>query len=233
MYYCESDSSPGPSHGDILQLDTESRGSDSSINLQIPPSDPESSMHGSDDSDEELGDADDPVSQIWWKDDSDSESGDSASVENRELIPEGDDDPNERFFQLPGSLKDLRKQLLGDYVRPPEPPKHSSIRELTQSEIVSLQHYVAWRKSNGTRYAYKLHADVLSRASNVEVLSQYQVKKLAQDLTEFVPCMVDMCPRSCIAYTGEYESLKECPYIPPGKGVCNEKRYHNPTSTGR
>ena len=143
MYYCESDSSPGPSH-DILQLDTESRGSDSSINLQIPPSDPESSMHGSDDSDEELGDADDPVSKIWWKDN--SKSGDSASVKNQDLIPEGDEDPNKSFFQLSGSLKDLRKQLLGDYVQPPEPPKHSSIPELTVSEIISLQHYMAWRK---------------------------------------------------------------------------------------
>ena len=87
-YYCESDSSPGPSHN-IPQLDTESRsmsGSDSSLNPlhQIPQSDAESSsMCGSYDtisSDEELGDADDPVSKIWWKDN--SKSGDSASVEN-------------------------------------------------------------------------------------------------------------------------------------------------------
>ena len=238
MYY-ESDSSPC-SPLDIPQLDTESRsmcGSDSSVDPlhQNSQSDPESSsMCGSDDttsSDEDSEDADDPVSKIWWRDD--SESGASASVENQDLIPEGDEDPNERFFQLPGSLKDLRKQLLGDYVRPTEPPKHSCIRELTAPEIISLQHYVAWRKSNGTVYAYKLHADVLSRASNVEVLSQHQVKKLAQDLTEFVPCMIDMCPRSCIAYTGAYESLSECPYIHPGKGVCNEKRFHKPTSSGR
>ena len=151
-YYCESDSSPGPSHN-IPQLDTESRsmsGSDSFLNPlhQIPQSDAESSsMCGSYDtisSDEELGDADDPVSKIWWKDN--SKSGDSASVKNQDLIPEGDEDPNKSFFQLSGSLKDLRKQLLGDYVQPPEPPKHSSIPELTVSEIISLQHYMAWWK---------------------------------------------------------------------------------------
>jgi hypothetical protein len=212
---CGSDSSPGPGPlRQINQLDPESSG-----------------MCGSDDSDEDFGDADDPVSKIWWKDDSESED----SVETQDLIPEGNEDPNETFFQLPESLKDLRKQLLGEYVRPTEPPKHSSIRprELTASETISLQHYVAWTKSNGTLYGYKLHADVLTRATNIEVLSRYQVKKLAQDLTEFVPCMVDMCPRSCIAYTGAYESLLECPYIHPGKGVCNEKRFHGPTSSGR
>jgi len=40
----------------------------------------------------------------------------------------------------------------------------------------------------------QLHADVLTRVSNMEVLSQYHVKKFAQDLTKFVPHMVDMCP---------------------------------------
>ncbi|KIM35113.1 hypothetical protein M413DRAFT_79727, partial [Hebeloma cylindrosporum] len=153
------------------------------------------------------------------------------------MEPDGQDpatqDPNESFFQLPSSLTDLRKQLLGDYVLPPEPPQHSGVRALTVSETISLQHYVAWRKSNGTLYAYNLHAGVLSRASNVEVLSQYNAKKLAQELTGFVPCMVDMCPRSCIAYTGPYDLLSECPYIHSGKGVCKEPRYREPTSSGR
>lgn len=210
--YCESDSSP-PRH-----LDPESN-----------------SMYGSDDSheDSDLGTVDDLVSKLWWQDNPDSDSEElEMPVDLDELDPTVPDS-NEGFFQLPDSLKDLRKQLLGEYVLPTEPPQYSGVRELTASETISLQHYVAWRKSNGTHYAYNLHADVLSRASNVEVLSRHQVKKLAQDLTEFVPRMVDMCPRSCIAYTGAYENLLECPYIHAGKGVCNEKRFHEPTSSGR
>jgi len=201
-----------------------------------------SSICGSDDSQyEELGNTDDLASKLWWRDDLDSEDelvtsdseGDDSEMDlggqGPGAVPDPNEDPNEGFFRLPESLKDLRKQLLGEYVLPAQQPsRRSGVRELTTPEIISLQHYVAWSKSNGTIYAYKIHAGVLTRASGVEILSLHNAKKLAQDLTEFVPRMVDMCPRSCIAYTGPYESLLECPYIHAGKGVCNEKRYREP-----
>ena len=186
---------------------------------------------------------DDLASELWWQfEDEDSSASerklDSDSEDNMDLdgLDPTVQDINYSFFQLPDTLTDLRKQLLGSYILPTEPPQRSGgVRSLTTSETISLQHYVAWRKSNGTLYAYKLHADVLARASNMEVLDQYNAKKLAQDLTGFVPRMVDMCPRSCIAYTGTYESLEKCPYTHTGtgKGVCNEKRYHEPTRSGR
>jgi len=90
---------------------------------------------------------------------------------------------------------------------------------------------VAWRKSNRTVFAYKLHANILAMASKLEILSQHHAKMLAQILMEFVPRMVDMCPRSCIVYTGVYESLEKCPYV-HGKDICNEQCYHDPTSSG-
>ena len=52
------------------------------------------------------------------------------------------------------------------------------------------------------------------------------------NITGFVPRMVNMCPRSCIAYTGAYELLEKCPYIPTGKAIYNEKRYREPTLSG-
>jgi len=145
-------------------------------------------------------------------------------------------DINYSFFQLPDTLTDLWKQLLGGHILPTELPQCSGgVCSLTTSETISLQHYVAWRKSNGTLYAYKLHADVLVRASNIEVLDQYNAKKLVQDLTGFVPHMVDMCLQSCITYTGTYKSLEKCSYIYTGTGkwICNEKHYHEPTRSGR
>lgn len=240
MQHCELESKSDSSESSPFHI-SESKLDPESSNMCGSDSDGSSSRYDSEL--EDSGNTDDLVSRLWWQDDSDSggkedefkflegdemDSGDSGLEQDPTV-----QDPNEGFFQLPESLKDLQKQLLGEYVLPTEPARRSGVRALTTSETISLQHYVAWRKSNGTLYAYKLHADVLARGSNIEVLSRYHVKKLAQDLTEFVPCMVDMCPRSCIAYTGAYESLLECPYIHTGKGVCNEKRFHETKSSGR
>ena len=194
-------------------------------------------------SDGQVGRTDSLTSEIWWQDGGNSDSSQEilSAVSDEETGPnvERAQDINNSFFQLPDSLTDLRKQLLGGYVLQTEPPLFHGIRALTTSEAVSLQHFVAWRKSNGTLLAYTLHADVLGRASNTVILSHHNAKKLAQNLTEFVPRMVDMCPRGCIAYTGAYELMKKCPYIHTGKGTdrrvgtCNEMRYHKPTPTGR
>jgi len=43
------------------------------------------------------------------------------------------------------------------------------------------------------------------------------VKKLAVKLTDFQPVKVDICPQSCIAYTGEHEDITSCPHIQEGK----------------
>ena len=147
------------------------------------------------------GHTDNLACELWWQGLGDGDlacnSGSNVSekwpdLEDNNMDLDSDSDgldpavqnPNYSFFQLPDTLTDLQKQLLGDYVLPTEPPQcSSSVRSLTASETTSLQHYVAWRKSNGTLYAYKLHANVLAKASNMEILSQKNAKKLAQDLT--------------------------------------------------
>jgi hypothetical protein len=125
-----------------------------------------------------------------------------------------DDEEDEIYFQLPSSLEELKTKLLRGYRTPAEPPATVSMpRELTPSEMRTLKHYVAWKKSNGTVLAYKLHAQVLQSETGTEILSIYSAQKLAEDLTELKPKKVDICPNSCIAYTGEFAELESCPFI--------------------
>ncbi|KAF8989394.1 hypothetical protein BDQ17DRAFT_1217223, partial [Cyathus striatus] len=126
---------------------------------------------------------------------------------------------------VPQVVKDLQAELLGDYVCPPCPEDIPMKRSLTDDEKLSLQLYIAWKQSNGTVKAYALHAAVLLNATNIEILSLHQVRNLARELTLFKATQKDMCPRSCIAYTGLYKDLKACPYIHKKHGKCNEPRY--------
>lgn len=197
---------------------------------------------------------DDPLSRLWWKNDSAEsiETGNASEVNfNMGLMESSDDSesdniPEDRsdgpdtfypisdheFLQVPSSLKSLRERLLGDYRCPESQPElPPCFRQLTLSEIYSLQHYSTWVRTNGTVEAYRLHAEVLACASKTVILSLREVKKLAQSLTDFKPRKVDMCPRSCIAYTGDYKMLTHCPYVSSGKNsACNEPRYRPLTS---
>ncbi|EGO05145.1 hypothetical protein SERLA73DRAFT_38022, partial [Serpula lacrymans var. lacrymans S7.3] len=85
--------------------------------------------------------------------------------------------------------------------------------------------YIAWKKSNGTVKAYELHAQVLQQATQLEILSLYAVQKLAGSLSKVAPERFDMCPRSCIAYTGDFKDLQACPHILKGQTTCGEKHY--------
>ena len=132
---------------------------------------------------------------------------------------------SETYFNLPSSLEELKTKLLRGYSTPAEcPDTISAPKELTSSEMLSLKHYIAWKKSNGTVLAYRLHAQILQSATDVEILTLHSVKKLAATLADFEPEKVDMCPKSCIAYTGEFEDMEFCPYVRAGK-QCGEPRY--------
>ena len=130
------------------------------------------------------------------------------------------------FFNIPESLKTLKDELIQDYRLPSEPESMSLRRQpLSNSQIASLKHYIAWNKSNGTVKAYELHKTVLESVSGIPILSLHTVRKLAQSITEFIPTKVDMCPNSCIAYTGKYQNLTKCPFVHHKKGLCGAERY--------
>jgi hypothetical protein len=115
-----------------------------------------------------------------------------------------DNDTNAAYAEdLPDFVKRLQEQLLAGYT----PPNHPSVDDprgytLTESEEHSLRHYIAWVDSCGTVKAYNLHAAVLQDAAKIEILTLYKVQKLAMKLLGLSSQMVDMCPKSCMAFTG-------------------------------
>lgn len=81
--------------------------------------------------------------------------------------------------------------------------------------------------SNGTVLAYNKHREVLEGATGVSILSLYLVRKLAKSLTGFHPDKIDMCPSSCIAYTGPYKDLTHCPYKLGSGQICGKPQYRD------
>jgi hypothetical protein len=111
----------------------------------------------------------------------------------------GSDDPSEGDFYASHTLQALRDKLLGDYAIPSAPPASASPPcALAKSEMLSLKHYVAWQKSNGTVQAYKLHARVLEDATEEKILTLYSARKLATHLTQMCPMQVDIFPQAVI-----------------------------------
>ena len=160
-----------------------------------------------------------------------SESGESSSIspELHDFLDDADSDINAEFFETPDVLNKLRDQLLGGYKPsaecPPDIKTGMDIDELSLDEKISLEHFIAWKKSNGTVKAYNMHAKVLATHTGATILTLYQARKLAVKLTGFHATKADICPKSCIAYTGKYEHLDKCPYKPSSGPVCNTPRY--------
>jgi hypothetical protein len=150
--------------------------------------------------------------------------GDNEDLNNH---MDSEEEEDEYVMPLPTSLLSLREELLGGYKCPLTAPDMDPIQQvLTPSQELSLKHYVAWKKSNGTVQAFNLHADVLKEASGLEILSIYSCRQLAAKLTELKPEKVDVCPNNCIAYTGQFKEMTSCPYKRPGEGkVCGLQRY--------
>ena len=90
-------------------------------------------------------------------------------------------DQDDTFVACPADLPEavwkLQKQLLAGY----RPPNHPPINDprgchlLTEFEELSLKHFMAWVDSHGTVKAYSLHAQILQKATNIEILSLYMV----------------------------------------------------------
>ena len=129
--------------------------------------------------------------------------------------------------EFPAVIKKLQAQLLAGYTH----PNHPSIddprgRSLTESEELSLQHFMAWVDSRGTVKGYSHHAKVLQKKTKIEILSLYSVRKLVIEITGLSSQLVDMCPKSCMAFTGEFKNHRSCIYVRhKGRGPCGQPRY--------
>jgi hypothetical protein len=152
----------------------------------------------------------------------DDEKEDTAEMED--AAPSEASEESDHNNSLPEAVLQLQEKLLGDYTLPPPPVDEPVSYTLSGAEKLSLQHYLAWTESQGTVKAYSSHAKVLAGATNTKLLSLYAVRKLAEKLTGLSPSFIDMCPRSCIAYTGDFQSQTLCTHSHDGK-ICNEPRY--------
>jgi hypothetical protein len=63
-----------------------------------------------------------------------------------------------------------------------------------------------------------VQADIMETHPEDEILSHSTVKKAITLLTGIVPIMSDMCPNTCMAYTGPWKDLNKCP-------VCTTPQY--------
>ena len=175
--------------------------------------------------------------------DSDSDSDKSGLHPAIKALPDYEDTDNSPFnevnfdeeeviatspAELPAVITKLRAQLLAGYTHPNHPPIDDSRgRSLTESEELSLKHFMAWVESRGTVKGYSLHAKVLQQTTNIEILSLYLVRKLVIELTGLSSQLVDMCPKSCMAFTGEFKNLRFCIYVrQKGRGPCGQPRYN-------
>lgn len=59
---------------------------------------------------------------------------------------------------------------------------------------------------------------------NQPILSLYLVQRLTESLIDFHPTLVNMCIRSCQAYTGAYTRERNCSYI-HNRVICGQARY--------
>ena len=131
---------------------------------------------------------------------------------------------------LPYVVTQLKKQLLKGYTLPPCPTEPPLRHTLSTVETLSLQHFLTWLESNGTVKAYNLFAQLLKVVTQEEILSLYMVKNLAMSLSGLSPSWIDMCPNSCMAFTGDFHSEFNCLYVRNGSR-CNEPRYQSGQSS--
>ncbi len=80
---------------------------------------------------------------------------------------------------------------------------------------------------NGSQQMYNgIKRIMLDLRPPIELNSYHLVKKSVKDITSVEQIETDMCPKSCVAYTGPFATLEECPY-------CAEPHYLNGPGTSK
>ncbi|KAM5546143.1 hypothetical protein V8D89_000269 [Ganoderma adspersum] len=88
---------------------------------------------------------------------------------------------------------------------------------LTTDERLSVKLFLA--DTDGSEKIYnESRKAILERHPDDDILSHHSVKKKIAELTGIHPLTHNMCPKSCMAYTGPWEDLDTCKF-------CSEPRY--------
>ncbi|KAI0059597.1 hypothetical protein BV25DRAFT_1889570 [Artomyces pyxidatus] len=90
---------------------------------------------------------------------------------------------------------------------------------LTPDERLSIDLFLA--DTDGSEKIYHdVREAIIRRHPTDDILSYYLVKKKIRELTGITSIRNDMCPGSCVGYTGPYEDLDTCP-----DPTCRQSRY--------
>ncbi len=89
----------------------------------------------------------------------------------------------------------------------------TQLATITPDERLAIRMYLA--DSQGSYEIYTANRSaVLERHPDDEILTLHLVKKKIAQLTGVYALSHDMCPSSCMAYTGPWAALEECRYCP-------------------
>ena len=152
-------------------------------------------------------------------------SGDRVSIEPDPLEQEPTDEEPGTTIRLPNlqttqgfinSLKVASLETSGmhpDDIESLRSPSPVLDLEDPSPLLRSLRHFVNNFGSSRAHYEGIREIELLNDPSN-DFLSFDQVKRRLGWLSGVVPLEHDMCPNSCVAYTGPYEELDTCPRCP-------------------
>ncbi|KAI0827286.1 hypothetical protein BC628DRAFT_1318573, partial [Trametes gibbosa] len=107
-------------------------------------------------------------------------------------------------------------RLSGDAVARLRAPSHER-HELTSLERASLRMFLARGDASEENYSDHRAAMIGLHKEDKDLPTYEQLKVLVADLTGIHALREDMCPNSCIAYTGPFTNLETCPH-------CSEAR---------
>ncbi|TBU21510.1 hypothetical protein BD311DRAFT_830762, partial [Dichomitus squalens] len=94
------------------------------------------------------------------------------------------------------------------------PQRDGDLPDLTAPENRELHQALKQFIVNGhSEQAYRDNRAIAMEFTEGLVLPTYEaMQKLVQELSGVVPIVTDMCPETCVAYTGPFAALDRCPY---------------------
>lgn len=108
---------------------------------------------------------------------------------------------------------DLDTESLARLRNPPQ-----TLFELPDPDVLlSLKLFISTTNASNQTYT-DVCADIADVHPEITPLSHAAIKKEIAAISGVVPIIHDMCPNSCLAYTGPYAELQACP-------MCGETRY--------
>ena len=153
--------------------------------------------------------------------DNEAELGPSSSIDIDDLLENSRLDDIRTSFQFIHAIKkatlddpscNLDKDVIDRLRHPPTTPL-----SLSEGQRFSLSLFLSMQNAPQEVYT-STRETILHHHPTDELLTLDRVKRLVAEISGVIPIARDMCINSCMAYTGPYLALNQCP-------VCLEPRY--------